>query len=113
MDDKLKLYNFINGEWKASSATDWLDVHNPATGNVLQHVPLSPAQEVDQAVQAAQQAFQSWRRVPPTERIQYLFELKDLLEYNFDDLSRMIVEENGKTLKEAQVEMRRAIENVE
>ena len=65
------------------------------------------------AVQAAVQALPSWRDTPPAERIQYLFELKDLLEYEFDDLSRSIVEENGKTLEEAQGEMRRAIENVE
>lgn len=113
MDENSQLHNFIDGEWRASAAAEWLNIFNPATGEVIQHAPLSPAAEVDQAVQAAARAFQDWRHTPPTERIQYLFELKDLLEYEFNDLSKSIVEENGKTLKEAQGELRRAIENVE
>jgi malonate-semialdehyde dehydrogenase (acetylating)/methylmalonate-semialdehyde dehydrogenase len=113
MDENSQLYNYINGEWRASAAAEWLNIFNPATGEVIQRVPLSPAAEVDLAVQAAARAFQDWRHTPPTDRIQYLFELKDLLEYEFNNLSESIVEENGKTLKEAQGEMRRAIENVE
>ncbi|GAG86943.1 unnamed protein product, partial [marine sediment metagenome] len=64
-------------------------------------------------MQAAAQAFESWKRIPPADRIQFLFRLKDLLEENFDDLARTITIENGKTLKESQGEIRRAIENVE
>jgi len=108
-----QLFNFIGGDWQASTSQQWLDIHNPATGRVLAQVPLTSPSEVDMAVRAASRAFQNWRDTPPPERIQYLFELKNLLEYEFDDLSRSIVEENGKTLKEAQGEMRRAIENVE
>ncbi|RPI94848.1 MAG: CoA-acylating methylmalonate-semialdehyde dehydrogenase, partial [Chloroflexi bacterium] len=89
------------------------DVINPATGEVLAAVPFSPPAEVDQAARVALAAQESWRRVPATERIQFLFKLKDLLEAHFDELSRMITQENGKTLAEAKGEMRRAIENVE
>jgi malonate-semialdehyde dehydrogenase (acetylating)/methylmalonate-semialdehyde dehydrogenase len=113
MTNSQQLFNFIAGDWRSSATRDWLDVHNPATAQVLAQVPLTPLDEVDDAVRAAFRAFQTWRNVPPTERIQYLFELKDLLEYEFDDLSRSIVEENGKTLQEARGEIRRAIENVE
>jgi malonate-semialdehyde dehydrogenase (acetylating)/methylmalonate-semialdehyde dehydrogenase len=74
------LKNYINGAWCASSATTHLKVINPATTDVLATVPLSSASEVDQAAQAAQAAFVSWRRTPATERIQYLFKLKTLLE---------------------------------
>jgi malonate-semialdehyde dehydrogenase (acetylating)/methylmalonate-semialdehyde dehydrogenase len=56
---------------------------------------------------------ESWRRVPAGERVQYLFKLKDLLEDNFEELSRTVTVENGKTLAEARGEIRRAIENVE
>ncbi len=114
MSNQVKnLYNFINGEWVASKADQTLDVANPATAEVLGKVPLSPAEEVDAAVQAAASAFKDWRATPAAERIQYLFEIKDLLEYHFDEISRLITQENGKTIKESQGEMRRAIENVE
>lgn len=107
------LRNYIAGEWRESSANEYQEVHNPATAEVLARVPLSPPAEVDQAAQAAAEAFTAWRRVPPTERVQHLFRLKDLLEAHLDALSRTITMENGKTLDEARGEMRRAIENVE
>ena len=107
------LPNYINGQWCTSSATEYLDVINPATAEVLAKVPLSPASEVNQAAEAAAEAFVSWRRTPPTERVQYLFKLKNLLEENLEDLARTITLECGKTLAESTGEMRRAIENVE
>ena len=107
------LKNYINGTWCASTATTFLDVTNPATTEVLATVPLSLASEVDQAVQAAATAFTTWRRTPATDRIQYLFKLKFLLEEHLDDLAQTITQECGKTLAEAKGELRRAIENVE
>ncbi len=108
-----KLLNFVNGEWRASAAERHLDVINPATAEVLARVPLSPAAEVDEAARLAAAAFPAWRRVPAPARIQYLFRLKALMEEHFEDLSRSITLENGKTLDDARGEMRRAIENVE
>jgi len=108
-----RLLNYIAGEWRPSSAAEYLDVVNPATVEVLGRVPLSPAAEVDQAARAASAAFPGWRRIPASERAQYLFKLKGLLEEHFEDLSRTITEECGKTLDEARGEMRRSIENVE
>ena len=105
--------NYIGGEWRASKATQILDVYNPATAEVLSRVPLSPPEEVEKASQSASAAFPGWKQTPPTERIQYLFEMKNILEYHFEDLARLITQENGKTLGEAKGEMRRAIENVE
>ncbi len=107
------LKNYINGAWCASTATIYLDVMNPATTEILATVPLSPAAEVDQAVQAAAAAFVTWRRTPATDRIQPLFKLKTLLEAHLDDLARTITQECGKTLAESKGELRRAIENVE
>lgn len=108
-----KLLNFVNGEWRASSAGRYLDVINPATAEVLAEVPLSPAAEVDEAARLAAAAFPAWRRTPAPARIQHLFRLKALMEEHFEDLSRSITLENGKTLDDARGEMRRAIENVE
>ena len=62
---------------------------------------------------AAAAAFPGWRRTPPTERIQFLFTLKGLLERHFDELAATITRECGKTLAESGGELRRAIENVE
>jgi len=113
MATTITLPNYINGEWCASNATEFLDVINPATTEVLAKVPLSTASEVNQATEVAAAAFVTWRRTPLTERVQYLFKLKNLLEENFEDLARIITQECGKTLAESKGEMRRAIENVE
>ncbi|HYL16725.1 MAG TPA: CoA-acylating methylmalonate-semialdehyde dehydrogenase [Terriglobales bacterium] len=108
-----KLPNYINGHWTESSAREWQDVINPATGEILAQVPLSGPAEVARAVDAAAAAFPEWRRTPPEDRIQPLFKLKQLLEEHVDDLARIITQENGKTFGEAKGELRRAIENVE
>ena len=105
--------NYIGGQWRPSSASEYLDVFNPATKELLGKVPLSPANEVNEAAQAAAEAFPGWRSTPAPDRIQYLFKLKNLLEENFEDLSRTITMECGKTIGESRGEMRRAIENVE
>jgi malonate-semialdehyde dehydrogenase (acetylating) / methylmalonate-semialdehyde dehydrogenase len=107
------LMNYINGQWRPSSAADYLDVVNPATAEILGSVPLSPAGEVQEAAERAKEAFFTWRQVPAAERIQYLFKMKELLEAHFEEISRAITLECGKTLDESRGEMRRAIENVE
>lgn len=108
-----QLLNYIGGTWQRSHATEFLDVRNPATVEPLGRVPLGGRDDVDAAAQAAQTAFADWRRTPVTERVQYLFKLKDLLETHFDAIARVTTDECGKTLGEAQGELRRGIENVE
>src|SRR5579864_467962 len=109
----IKLTNYINGQWADSRSSEWRDVINPATGEVLASVPLADAADVATAVDAASAAFPEWRRTPPEDRIQPLFKLKHLMEEHLDDFGRLITQENGKTFAEAKGEMRRAIENVE
>lgn len=108
-----KILNYINGVWREAEASEYLEVRNPATQELLGHVPLSKASEVEAAAQAAQAAFPAWRRTPPTDRVQYLFKMKAVLEEHIDELSRLITQECGKTFDESKGEMRRAIENVE
>ena len=105
--------NYIDGEWVASESDRLLEVHNPATGEVIAKVPLSTPEEVDQAVQTAKTAFPEWRETPPYTRARVMFRLKEAMEDNFERLARQVVEENGKILDEARGEVRRAIENVE
>src|SRR5213078_2448972 len=109
----LELENYVNGAWLRATASEFADVTNPATAELLARTPLSAAADVDAAVQAAAAAFPAWRRTPAGERIQYLFKLRNLLEENIDELARIITTENGKTFAEARAEMRRGIENVE
>lgn len=105
--------NYIGGEWRHASASDFEQVRNPANQEVLVESPLSNGSDVNGAVEAAASAFPEWRRTPPEDRIQPLFRLKQLLEENLDDLCRTITKENGKTLSEAKAELKRTIENVE
>jgi len=108
-----QLLNYVGGTWIRSRASDYLDVRNPATAETMVRVPLTPRDEVDAAVQAAHTAFADWRRTPPTERIQYLFKLKRLLDEHFDEIARLTTQECGKTLAESKGELQRGIENVE
>lgn len=108
----LKLRNFINGEWVESKGAVE-DVINPATQKVIARVPISTKDEIGEAVAAAQAAFPDWRRTPPLARVRCLFRMKELMEQNFEELSRIQTMEHGKTIDESRGETRRGIENVE
>src|SRR5260221_5439432 len=105
--------NYINGMWVASKSENMRTILNPATNEAIAQVPLSTVAEVDKAVQAAQEAFEDWRTTPPYTRARSMFKFKNLLEEHFEELSRTVVIEHGKTIDEARAEVRRAIENVE
>ena len=113
MGTSKQILNFIDGSWQTSSVATTLSVTNPATTEEIAKVPLSEAAEVGQAADSAAKAFRDWRRTPPSERVQYLFKLKQLLEQNFDEVARTVTQECGKTLQEARGELQRGIENVE
>src|SRR5580704_15410659 len=108
-----RLQNFIGGAWRPSSASEALKVINPASAAVIAEVPLSPATDVNAAVEIAERAFVQWRRTPVVERIQPLFKLKTLLEQHREELMLSITNECGKTLAESKGEILRAVENVE
>ena len=105
--------NYVDGVWRKSTATEFVNVINPASGELIARTPISTKADVDAVVQAAAAAFPAWRRTPAGERIQYLFKLKFLLEDHIDELAKLITLENGKTFAEARAELRRGIENVE
>ena len=108
-----KLLNYIGGKWQRATGDSYLDVENPATAEIMVQVPLSTAADVDQAAQAAAQAFADWRQTPAGERIQYLFKMKQVLEDHFEEIAQLITQECGKTIGESRGELVRAIENVE
>jgi len=109
----MEILNYVNGEWVKPGVEDYFDVINPATGDVIAKTPLGGKADVDLAAKGAAEAFSSWRKTPVQERVQYLFELRDLLRANQDEIARHITNEAGKTLEEAKAEMIRAFENVE
>ncbi len=108
-----KILNYVNGEWIDPVVSEYVDVVNPATGEVIARTPLSRVSDVEAAAQAAAAALPAWRRTPAQERIQYLFKLRDLLKAHNDEIARAITNEAGKTFEESKAEMVRAIENVE
>ncbi len=108
-----KLKNYVNGEWVDSQTDKFLDVENPSTGEIVAQMPLSTVDETKAAVEAAQEAWMEWRETPPISRARIFFKLKDILEQNFENIARIMVQEMGKTIDEARGETRRAIENVE
>src|SRR5688572_13785921 len=107
------LKNYVGGKWEAARAGQTTPVRNPATAEILAEAPLSGVEDVARAVKAASDALPAWRRTPPGDRIQPLFRLKALLDTHFTDIARLITQECGKTLAEAEGELRRGIENVE
>ena len=107
------LRNFIGGRWVDSRGREFVNVHNPARGEVIARTPLSTAADLDAAVQAAKTAFPAWRDTPPVARVQALFKFKAVLEEHFEELARIVTTEHGKTLGEARGSVRRAIECVE
>lgn len=105
--------NYINGEWLSSFGEETVDVVNPANREILAKCPLGTAQDVDAAVRSAKEAFKSWRQVPTIDRVQYLFNLKTILQEHAEELARLCVLEHGKTLAEARGDVGRGIQMVE
>lgn len=88
-------------------------VFDPATGETIASLHYSTAEEIDDAVRTAAAAFPGWANTPVPDRAQVMFAFKALLEEHADELARIVVRENGKTLPEALGEVRRAIEVVD
>jgi malonate-semialdehyde dehydrogenase (acetylating) / methylmalonate-semialdehyde dehydrogenase len=105
--------NLIGAEWLAPGGAETLPVYNPATGDVIDQVPLSGAREVDAAVKSAAAAYPGWARTALMERVRLMFRYKALLEDHFAELADIITRHHGKTLEESRGEVRRGIEVVD
>jgi acyl-CoA reductase-like NAD-dependent aldehyde dehydrogenase len=110
---------FIGGEWVAGDG-DEIEVRSPWDGELLGSVTGSTPAQVDDAVQAAQVAFESWRRTSVVERVEICRRAFTLCMERNDEIARMISREVGKTIRESREEMeeftadhfRRAAEDV-
>lgn len=107
------LKNYINGEWVASTSTEFLDVPNPATGEILAKVPISTTADFEKAVEVADKAFEDWSNTAVPRRARIMFKYQQLLVDHWEELAEIITKENGKSLSEARGEVQRGIESVE
>ena len=108
-----KILNYINNEWVEPKVSEYADVINPATGEVIAKTPLCGKAEVDAATKAASDAFPAWRATPPLKRARVMSNLKVLLEANADAICALVTAEHGKVLADSMGELQRGIENVE
>ncbi|GLR14885.1 methylmalonate-semialdehyde dehydrogenase (acylating) [Chitinimonas prasina] len=111
MTENVKL--LINGEFTESSASQWQEVRNPATQEVLARVPMCGSDEVAQAVAAAKAAFPAWRATPIAERARVFLRLQALIREHMDTLAATLTREQGKTLADAKGDVFRGLEVVE
>lgn len=107
------LKNYINGSWVEACSEKKEEVLNPATGELLAYVPISSKEDVDQAVAVAKDAFKEWSKTAVPKRARFLFRYQQLLVEHWEELARLITQENGKSYTEAYGEVQRGIECVE
>lgn len=106
-----KYYNYIGGEWVASSSGEWFDNVNPAdASDVIGRFPQSDSDDVNRAVAAAKSAAKRWRLTPAPKRAEILFNLGEILRENKDQYSREMTREMGKVLKETGGDVQEAID---
>jgi malonate-semialdehyde dehydrogenase (acetylating) / methylmalonate-semialdehyde dehydrogenase len=107
------IHHWVNGREVAGASGRFGDVYNPALGSVAGHVAFASAEEVGQAVAAAQSAFAGWAATPPLRRARVMFKFKELIEQNLDALAGLISSEHGKVVSDARGEVTRGLEVVE
>jgi malonate-semialdehyde dehydrogenase (acetylating)/methylmalonate-semialdehyde dehydrogenase len=88
-------------------------VYNPATGEAISQIPYATTRDVDDAVRAAHKAYPAWKETPVVDRVQPLYRFKALLDKNAEELAQILTRENGKTIDDARMEIKRAIQMVE
>ncbi len=108
-----KIPLLIDGEFVESRSTQWRDVVNPATQQLLARVPLATADEVAAAVAAAKAAFASWRKTPIGARARIFLKYQQLIRENIKPLAATLTAEQGKTLADAEGDVFRGLEVVE
>ncbi|WP_374350612.1 CoA-acylating methylmalonate-semialdehyde dehydrogenase [Chitinimonas sp.] len=111
MVDKVKL--LIDGAFVDAKGSQWRDVVNPATQDVLASVPMCGSDEVAQAVAAAKAAFPAWRATAIAERARVFLRLQALIREHMDELAATLTREQGKTLADAKGDVFRGLEVVE
>jgi len=105
--------HFINGKQVANSSPRTGNVFNPAKGEITKHVALAETKDAKAAIQAAVDAYPAWRDTSLTKRQQIMFNFREILNANKEELAAIVTEEHGKTLPDALGEVTRGLEVVE
>ena len=105
--------HFINGKTVKGSSKRTGKVFNPAIGEVSSNVNLANTTDLNKAVEAAKKAFPGWSEKTPLFRARVLFKFKELIEKNYDELTKIIVSEHGKVYEDAKGSLTRGLEVVE
>lgn len=114
MSSPYEVLHWIGGQRRGNLAAErWLDIYNPASGQVQGRLSLGSQAELDAAVQAAHHAFEAWSEQPPLARARVLFAFLQLLHQRKDELAECLVREHGKTFADAQGEVARGMDIVE
>ena len=109
----LKLRYFAGGEPRRSETSEYFDIWDPSTGEVIAQAPDCTGAEVNAAVQSAKDAFPAWAEMSPLKRVQFLYKFRELLDRHLNELTRMVATEHGKVWEEAQGDVLKAREVVE
>ena len=108
-----EIHHFIDGAEMVGASGRFGDIYDPNSGEVQARVQLATAPEVDRAVQAAKGAALEWAATNPQRRARVLFEFKNLLEKNMDELARLLSSEHGKVIADSKGDIQRGLEVVE
>jgi acyl-CoA reductase-like NAD-dependent aldehyde dehydrogenase len=95
----------IDNEWNDAISKKTFVSTNPATGEVLDSVPLGDREDTKKAIDSAERAFKSWTTVPAAERAEYLFRATALMKEREAELSELMTKEQGKPLIESKGEI--------
>jgi len=107
------IQHYINGKIYKGSSSRKGKVFNPATGAQESEVILGTKSDLDHAVENANKAFEKWSQVTPLQRARIIFKYKELIEKNYDELTKLIVSEHGKVYEDAKGSLTRGLEIVE
>ena len=107
------IHHFIGGKAYPSKSTEWRDVTNPATQEIVARVPFATPEEVNLAVASAREAFQTWRSTSLGARMRIMLKLQHLVREHLPELAQLITLEHGKTLPDAEGEVARGLEVIE
>ena len=107
------IQHYINGKIYKGSSSRKGKVFNPATGAQESEVILGTKSDLDHAVENAKKAFEKWSQVTPLQRARIIFKYKELIEKNYDELTKLIVSEHGKVYEDAKGSLTRGLEIVE
>ena len=88
--------HFVNGKITSGKSQRAGKIFNPATGEQESKVVLGSKSDLDDAVNVAKKAFETWSLKPPMQRARVMFKFKELIEKNYDELAKLIVSEHGK-----------------